>query len=267
MLIALILFPVSDALFGEGNYFIGGENRIVFTIMAAFTMTVVRFALNLCSKTYVVCAFAICSALIALNFSGGSIVGWAVYTILLLTLVYFKELNSSFSILKTYTAYVLLWIGLVFFRIQTRFSFLIENILGKSLTLTHRTDLWDVAIRSFDNHYLFGHGLQQTGNLFTISGQYESGQNYTLTQSSHNFILQTIYTGGILSLVPLAACIAIGSFRLNKVRNSVIRAAMVSWIIGISVVMLVEAVGVVHLFFPLSVVNGLFVWLNASSRK
>lgn len=135
------------------------------------------------------------------------------------------------------------------------------------MTLTHRTDIWDLVIRNLENHYLLGHGLQETGNLFTISGQYKSGQNYTLTLSSHNFILQTIYTGGLLSLVPLAVCIAISSFRLRRVENQVLKAALVSWVVGISIVMLVEAVGVVHLLFPISVINGLFVWLNASSQE
>lgn len=266
VLTTLVLFPVSGSLFGEGNYFIGGENRIIFPTMAAFTMTVARFALNRCSKTYVICAFVICSLLTVLNFSGGSVVGWAVYAILLMALVKFNTLSSSVTILKAYAAYILLWVGLVIFRIQTHFSYLIENVLGKSLTLTHRTDVWDLVIRDLENHYLLGHGLQETGNLFTISGQYESGQRYTLTLSSHNFILQTIYTGGVLSLVPLAVCIAISSFRLSRVENRVLKAAMVGWIVGMSVVMLVEAVGVVHLLFPLSVINGLFVWLSASSQ-
>lgn len=267
VLITLILFPVSDDLFGEGNFFIGGENRIVFTTMAAFTMTVIRFAFNRCSTKYVVRASVICSLLTVLNFSGGSVVGWAVYAALLLMLIYFKRLNSFISLIKAYTAYILLWVGLVLFRIQNHFSYLIETVLGKSMTLTHRTDVWDLVLRNLDGHYLLGYGLQGTDNLFTISGQYGSGKNYTLTLSSHNFILQTIYTGGTLSLVPLAACIAISSFRLTKLEDPLLRAAMVSWVIGISIVMLVEAVGVVHLLFPLSVANGLFVLLGTSSRR
>ncbi len=267
VLLTLVLFPASDKLFGEGVFLIGGENRIIFPTMTAFTMTVVRFALNRCSKSYVMCAFVICSLLTVLNFSGGSVIGWSCYAILIIALIKFRQLSNSISILKAYIAYVLLWVGLVFFRIQTFFSYLIENILGKSLTLTHRTDIWDLVIRNLENHYLLGHGLQETGNLFTISGQYKSGQNYTLTLSSHNFILQTIYTGGLLSLVPLAVCIAISSLRLRRVENRVLKAALVSWVVGISIVMLVEAVGVVHLLFPISVINGLFVWLNASSRE
>ena len=267
VLITLILFPVSDELFGDGTYFIGGENRIVFPTIAAFTLTIVRYSLNRCSKIYVGFTYVICTVLTVLNFSGGSIVGWVADSTILLLLIDIRKLSDFLTILKSYVAYVLLWVGLVLFRIQSHFSYLIEVVLGKSLTLTRRTDIWDLVIRNLDGHYLFGYGPQQTVNLFTISGQYESGKNYTLTLSSHNFLLQTIYTGGILSLVPLAACIAISSFRLSKIDDTILKASMVSWIVGISVVMLVEAVGVAHLLFPLGVVNGLYIWLGKPTRR
>ncbi|WP_270620743.1 O-antigen ligase family protein, partial [Parabacteroides distasonis] len=80
-------------------------------------------------------------------------------------------------------------------------SYVIEGLLGKELTLSYRTIIWDMVIDGFFNSPFIGNGIRDTVNLFYISERYTTGY-----MSAHNQILQSLYECGILffiSLVPV----------------------------------------------------------------
>lgn len=253
LLITLLLYPVSSELFGEGIYLIGGENHIILPTLAASSLSQIRYSIGKCSKRHAVFSYFVCSALTLLNFSGGGIVAWAIYSSLLVLLNLQSEAGRIVTLVKMLVVYVVSWWGLIVARIQNYFSWIIESVLGKSITLTHRTEIWDQVLDRLTDNYILGFGPQDTTNLFTITGNYDSGQAYSLTLSSHNFLLQTIYTGGIASTVPLIALFIVASKRLGSINTPVMRNALVCWIAGILTMMLVEATGVIQLVFPLSI--------------
>lgn len=87
-------------------------------------------------------------------------------TMMFTTLVIFglgifrKHFLKKISILHYILIYVILEIGIVFFRIQDVFSYLIVDILHRNLSFTGRTRIWDYYIKQFSNgsffHKLFG---------------------------------------------------------------------------------------------------------------
>lgn len=265
IVLTFILYPFSNILFGEGDFLIGGENHIILPTLAASALSLIRYSLQKCSKRHVVVNYVICTALTLVNFSGGGVVAWLVYSILFLLLSSQKKFEHVFTLAKMSLMYVLAWWGVVILRIQNFFSWFIEDILGKSLTLTHRTEIWDQVLSRLQGNYVFGFGPQETTNLFTINGNYDSGQSYSLTLSSHNCLLQTIYTGGIISIIPLAILLIISSRRLLSVNSKLTRNAIVCWIAGIFAMMLVEATGVIQIIFPLSIACAIPILVEKSN--
>ena len=83
--------------------------------------------------------------------------------------------------------------AIVIFRMQDRFAFLIEGILGRSITFTDRTYIWDQAMNLLHgNHLLVGYGGSYLANGVNVSGK--------LFQHAHNEILNIMLLGGLLSL-------------------------------------------------------------------
>lgn len=126
-----------------------------------------------------------------------------IITIYALYLLMFIKMKNI--ILRPYFilfGYSLIWLALIVFRLQYMASDLIVNVLHKDLTLSHRTIIWDEALRLIGQRPIFGHGMTDSVNIFTVEHDYTGGHNnvYT-TLSSHNEILQILYYGGFALLL------------------------------------------------------------------
>lgn len=103
-------------------------------------------------------------------------------------------LNPTFIIF----VYIVFWLSLIVFRLQYLASDLIVNVLHKDITLSHRTILWDEALRLIKIKPFFGYGMSDSVDVITVNHDYTGGNNNVLsTLSSHNEILQIMYYGGI----------------------------------------------------------------------
>lgn len=87
--------------------------------------------------------------------------------------------------------YLVLQVSIVFFRLQNLFKFIIVGMLGKDLTLTGRTDLWDRSIGKIMDHIIIGHGdMPQLFEKLVLSDVY-----------CHNSFLEVLFRGGIVSMI------------------------------------------------------------------
>ena len=85
-------------------------------------------------------------------------------------------------------------VAIVFFRIHIYFDFIIVDILGKDLTLTGRTEIWDSAIEVIKNSNIWiGNGYVENGNFvpYGMNSYYQA----------HNQILQLLYECGIVGII------------------------------------------------------------------
>ena len=82
----------------------------------------------------------------------------------------------------------------VFFNIQNLFSWLIEGVLGKDLSLSNRTLLWTYSLQDISQSPFFGYGVQ-TSTTFGLV-RYAPAYNHC-----HNAILTLLYQGGLVSLI------------------------------------------------------------------
>lgn len=87
--------------------------------------------------------------------------------------------------------YLVLQVSIVFLRIQNLFEFIIVGMLGKDLTLTGRTDVWDYSIDKIVDHIFIGHGdMSQLFEKLILNDVY-----------CHNTFLEVLFRGGIVSLL------------------------------------------------------------------
>lgn len=88
---------------------------------------------------------------------------------------------------------IILTIGIVFFGIQSKFAFIIEEVLHKEISLTGRTEIWNNSFEHvFDSLILTGHGYSNDGNFVPYYGG---------KWQAHNQLLQSLYETGIFGSI------------------------------------------------------------------
>lgn len=95
--------------------------------------------------------------------------------------------------------------------------YLVEDVLHKDLTFTHRTYLWDAALNIIPKSPFWGYGL--------VEGDWYKAHMSSIAMGPHNFILAILINGGMLLFV-LYILICVYSihsirsyFRENDVKN------------------------------------------------
>jgi Lipid A core - O-antigen ligase and related enzymes len=131
--------------------------------------------------------------------------------------------RKMYAILNAYTYLVLnavLFLFVVVFGLQNMFGFLIEDVLGKSMTFTGRTIIWEGVIeRVLATNPLVGCGYDAFWN-----GNANVG-------SAHNMVLEIFAQGGFAGVavfVILLLAVAHGLYACSKSRT----AALLSLVIG-----------------------------------
>lgn len=95
------------------------------------------------------------------------------------------------TILQTFILYLIAEISIVFLKVQNLFSFIIVDLLGKDLTFTGRTNLWDNAIQKILVHPIIGYGdMDQLTEHLVLGDVY-----------CHNGFLELLFRGGGIQLV------------------------------------------------------------------
>lgn len=120
-----------------------------------------------------------------------AIVGALVFIALVMLRIFF---NKNFNLKEGIICSFILFILVVYFKIYNLMSFLIVNILGKTLGLSGRVELWDSATKTWLEYPVLGHGIQNSELLvyFTIMKDY---------RHAHNEYLQLLINGGLIFFV------------------------------------------------------------------
>lgn len=190
---------------GGVQYFLGGENHIGYPLLSGFCFALLNFYFERKRILFLLYA-VIYIATILIVFSGSNVIGLAVMLLLLIPNALQKaiislSINKLAILFVAFFSFIILLGGLISVLKTPFIVYIIEDLLGKNLTLTNRTLIWEIVVSRFFNSPIIGYGVQETMNLFYISTQYTKGY-----LSAHNQILQSLYEGGILyfmALIPL----------------------------------------------------------------
>ena len=191
-LICLIVFPEglwkTTSIYGdEAIYtFLGLKNQTTPIFIVAELIIFIRlyfdkFKVSFLSISY----FVILIGNLLLIKSVTGIIGCIIVPLILFLGVRYKKLiNTKTILLMVVTVFVMI----VFLRLQNVFSFIIEEVFDKDLTLTNRITIWDRAIEMIKKKPLFGYGC---GTLSTI----------VVDRNAHDFYLQIMLQTGLIGFL------------------------------------------------------------------
>lgn len=218
----------TDILWDHNYYFLGHDNG---TFYLAFPIIIMINIYSLISygkiKSW---AFIFTLLVFAAYFYTWSVVSFIMIGIILIYLltsnlkIWTKVLKLKYIICFT----ILFFFGIIIFKIQNYFSFIIVDILHKDLTFSGRTKIWDLAIEYIAQKPLLGYGFENIMiriNKFGIS-------------HIHNMILQLLYQVGIIGFTFFITSIAqalkpVSNLKQNKLTNLILLSVIIFLISGI----------------------------------
>lgn len=244
----VLIYPLGMNV-GQGTnmYFLGGENYVGFPLLVGLFIIICDHIINGVSIKRLYAYIFMQSTTVLIIFSGGNLTGTFVAVMLLLP---YMRIITKFSTIRLIVSLMLIFIFLIIFNnLQNIITnpivrYIVEDQLGKDLTLTHRTVIWDQVIYKFFMKPIWGYGMQDTYNLFTIP----VGNTFK-TFSAHNQLLQSLYEGGILLFLAFTPLFMV----VNKlIKSSLTKHYFNAIIIGLLVMYMSEASGIIFLIIIMS---------------
>ena len=177
----------------KNNWFLGNDNvHIRFFLPLIIISIIYNYITGQRSKLIVIVSIIICTISIFIRFSATTVVGYALLIIYLLLFRYIK--NIKIINFKTYgIIYIISFFAIVIFRIQDMLSYIIVDTLGKSLTFTGRTYIWDNVIYYIKQKIFIGYGIESQKIRAKKNG-------YAADVHAHNKILKIFSAIFIYSL-------------------------------------------------------------------
>ena len=172
-------------------FFLGGKNALtLFCIMTIFYNYTISYLLH--EKGKLKYAFFISLAIMTVIL-GGSSTGLVI--MMGMALVIFLNKKIKFNSYLLYSIYIVVFFILMNSDIIAKIPFIhrfITETLGKDLTFTHRTIIWQRSL-FYIGQNIWGFGL---GNSILLRDLY-----YLNINECHNMIIQLLFDGGIISLL------------------------------------------------------------------
>lgn len=175
--------------------------------------------------------YFICAITTIQLWSATGVVAFLIYTMYMI-FIYNRPWQKKFHSYWLFGGCIAVSLLLVFGRIQEVFSFIIRDILNKSIKLSGRTEMWDKAIILIRDRFLRGYGVPENhGFVYWHFKMY-----YT-----HNGILEVLIQGGILALFFSGMLYFIAARILYQYRNTRAAGLLAGAIASIMVTLWTEA--------------------------
>lgn len=216
--LTIIIFP--DGLYStylfENNYFLGYDNQNINFILPAMALSLLNYYRCRGHWFRTLCLLTTSVLTVIVTWSGASLIivsGFVAFT------VFRRMLSTKHFNLRTYLIInvVCFWL-LVIVRLQNYFSYFIEDVLEKSLTLTGRTLLWDITLAYIKRNPVLGYGIETTVVRGLKNGK---GANHPFSLHAHDRILEILYRGGIILLIIQIIILILACRKAMKHKESV----------------------------------------------
>lgn len=159
----------------------------------------------------------------------------SILTLLFIAIIMIFKKNSFFNFSRFSLVYILVWVFLI---LMEKLS-LVQNLilaLGKDVTLSGRTRIWEAALNMISESPWYGYGINAQVML-------------TKTEFvAHNILLQIILESGYIGLVLFLICFVLVGLEIKKFRNTKIGVYLLIGIFGFLIGGLTEAYILNHLF-------------------
>lgn len=211
--ILFIIFPhglnYSQIEEGRVNFLGKDNNYIVWALIAFFSVYCYQYYFRQKLKIYYF--ILIVNTIVSLLYSSstGKVI-W-LFVLIAVSLKKIKPLVSLLTFWRTIVFFVFVYIGVIIFDIQTKFSQIISIFFNKDSDLSDRTFIWLTIKRLINENPILGIGT----SVVEIDGWYGA------VSYSHNLILDILLKGGIIALTAfLVVLVCWNTYqRKLKVRN------------------------------------------------
>lgn len=223
---------------GSMIFLLGIDNRFIFTYLPMICFGLIYN--HLANKRNGLLLFFTSTALLTVLYSWS--VG-ALFGMILLVFYIIFDLNKKYKNVKmTFKYYFLIIIILnvliVLFQFQNYFAGLINTYLGKDVTFSGRTFLWELGITKIKENPLLGYGINEEMVKEELYG----------LEHFHNYFVNLMYQGGILSFAIFCMMNFVAINKLTKFKNTYI-ARVVSSVIFVSLILsLVDTLDYTYFF-------------------
>ncbi len=196
--ISIILFPNGlYTVLTRGNsiylcWFFGYKNPQIRILLPTVMFTFINSKVNESrfSKNLNIIILVIVWMTTILVKSTTAMIGMFIFSVVLVStkMKFLRKMLSIVNLRNLLIASLIMIILIVNFNIQSKFAFLIENILHKSLDLTDRTYIWEKSLNQIYDNFIFGCGFQSE----------EMFANVIVGTHPHNYMLYQLYNFGII---------------------------------------------------------------------
>lgn len=216
--INLIMMIIMPAYFGD-SFFLGGENLLGYPLLVGLLYNALSYRIGGNRSRFILYGI-IHFITIVLVWSGATILGY-LFIICCLYVPFVKAFVKHMSLALLVSFYASFFTIVVFFNTLGFFEgtfveSLVVDILGKDFTFSGRIFIWVVVVAGIYESPLWGHGIRETGDLFSVHVQFANRVPYSGTFSAHNQILQTWYEGGVISIIMILIIILQMNKQLKK---------------------------------------------------
>lgn len=177
---------------GDPNYYLLGQDNgtIFYTLPAVLLCSIYDLEKkNKISHATIAATIVLFISYLRIS-SGNGIAAYALALggILLVNAKHAKMIYEKININKVIVFSLVFFMFIVFLRTENMVTVSITQMLGKNLTFTGRTDIWDIVIGHISNRPLLGYGFldYETRNLMIPFGK------------AHNTYLQILFNGGMV---------------------------------------------------------------------
>ena len=234
-IITILLFP--EGINARENWFLGYRNAFEITYVIALTCSFIwaqYTGKHIRSFLLVIC-------IIYTSILSGSATG--IIVAIMIPFLYYSKLYLAkpVQIKVVIPIYITIFIGIIFFGIQIYLSPIFE-FFGRNITLTGRIYIWEVTMKSISESPFIGYGMQSAETRASMVRRAHAAT------SSHNFILEQLYNGGIILLILIILAFLHVYRELNNNKYHLYTHLLMIGVICYFTIMLVESVNYLHVY-------------------
>lgn len=247
--VTILLFPTGMYRTGEGlgnvtrNWFLGYDNGHILYILPLACFAWIYAAYRELKWRYKILGLIACFGTVYVTWSAASVISATVFMLMF----FVSELHLRSRLLRfrnLILVIIMAFLGIVFFRIQNNFAYIIQVVLGKDLTLTGRTLVWDRALTVFKENPIIGIGIKTRLYNSSLIGFVHP----------HSYFLRVLYESGVLGMVSLLIIIFMVGRSLSNSRNKYCYILTVT-IFCFLIVFLTESFDDMRMFFAVLTVS------------
>ena len=215
----------------SNNYLLGYDNQNINFMLPAMVLVLLKHVSYRKCREQIVFVFALCWLTAIRIWSGMTLMIVGLVSVMAFFCLLSERKGKLWKLIpgNLVNLFTLLFAdifanyALVILRLQNRFQYLIENVLGKDLTLSRRIYIWDRTLDIVKQNPWFGYGRDAyAARAMKISAmrtvKYKSNSPAGL--HAHNRFLEVTYLGGLVLLAWFLGMLFYAAARLFPLRRT-----------------------------------------------